>query len=289
MKGPVQIVIFGDKSFLSEIFGLQGSAATFPILYDLTPSTHLRKAHRDGSPHLPSIEGCQFPLRTVEMLDKDYYENKLDTRNGGNVRKNGSKHHSVVAPRKVHVSSLDDVAIAILHVWLRIGIMLTSYATLICRILDGNATRKELAGLTEMCEAQVEEPEEHGDDEDDDQDDLDREEGDEELTPAMVAKRAHMMELEAAWTQQAANVAQLEQWEVQLGEELKEKDFLLRRIELLSGGERKQLEKEVKKKLRVSKMDRRFVECGTTCLLTRYDREVAATECTQCEEIPYKN
>ena len=284
VKGPVQVVIFGDKSFLSEIFGLQGSAATYPILYDLTPSTHLRKAHRDGSPHLPSIEGCQFPLRTVDMLDKDYYENRLDTRQGGNVRKNGSKHNSVVAPRKVHVRSLDDVAVAILHVWLRIGIMLTSYATLVCRILDGNATRKELAGLTEMCEAQMEEPEDEGEEEDDDQADLDREEIDEELTPALVAKRAYMMEVEAAWTQQAASVAQLEQLEVQLGEELKEKDFVLRRIKLLRDGDRKQLEKEVKKKFRVSKMDRRFVECGATCLLTRYDREVATTECTQCEE-----
>ena len=86
---PVQTVIFGDKSFLSEIFGLQGSAATFPILYDLTPSSHLRKAHRDGTPHLPSIKGCQFPARTLESLDRDYYENKLDTRSGGNMRKNG--------------------------------------------------------------------------------------------------------------------------------------------------------------------------------------------------------
>ena len=82
---PVQTVIFGDKSFLSEIFGLQGSAATFPILYDLTPSSHLHKAHRDGSPQLPSIRECKFPARTLELLDRDYYENKLDTRNGGNL------------------------------------------------------------------------------------------------------------------------------------------------------------------------------------------------------------
>ena len=96
------------------------------------------------------------------------------------MRKNGSKHHSVIAPRKVHVRSLDDVAVAVLHVWLRVGIMLTSYATLICRILDGNATRKELASLTEMCEAQVEELEEDVDEEQD-QDDL-GEDVDEELT-----------------------------------------------------------------------------------------------------------
>ena len=198
------------------------------------------------------------------------------------MRKNGSKHHSVVAPRKGHMRSLDDVAVAVLHVWLRVGIMLTSYATLICRILDGNATRKELASLTDMCEAEASEFEEELQEEQQDEDDI--EDVDEELTPPMLAKRAHLLEVEAAWTQQAAEVAQLEQWEAEIGEELKEKDFAMRRIELLKKGERKELEKEVKKKFRVSKMDRGFVECGPTCLLTRYDREVATADCTQCEE-----
>ena len=296
----VQLVLIGDKAFISEVLGLQGSAATFPITWDLTPSTHLRKAHKDGSPHLPTLAGCQFEPRTLASLDKDYYESRMDTRNNGDPKKNGRFHHSVVAPRLVHLRSLDDVAISILHHWLFWGLTLTTFASLICRIIDGNALKEELTGVAALVEAQLMEPEEGADensndqddramedtDEEEDEDDLDGEEeeddGEAELTPAQLAARHHRLQMEAAWTEQAALVAELEGNEVELSEELKEADFHLKRVDLLSRQERKALEKEVKKKYRVTRMDKGFAACGAACLLTRYDWDPALKVCSTC-------
>ena len=298
----VHLVLIGDKAFISEVLGLQGSAATFPITWDLTPSTHLRKAHKDGSPHLPTLEGCQFESRTLESLDRDYYESRRDTRNNGDSKKNGRFHHSVVAPRLVHLRSLDDVAISILHHWLFWGLTITTFASLICRIIDGNASKEELTGVAALVEAQLFESVEGADenptdqddrgteetyDEEEDEEDLDGEEeegsgAEAELTPVQLAAQLHRLQMEAAWTEQAAIVAELEGSELELSQELKEADFLLKRVDLLSRQERKALEKEVKKKHRVTKMDKGFTACGAACLLTRYDWDPALKVCGTC-------
>ena len=148
---PVQLVLVGDKAAISEGLGLQGSAATFPIVYDLTPSNHLRLAHRDGSPHSPEFQGCRFPLRTLEMIDNEYAKNlKKDPKN---LRKNGKNFNSVIAPRLYMVRCLEDVAVSVLHCWLALGLILTRWMTVQCRILDGNATHEQLVDVSREVEA----------------------------------------------------------------------------------------------------------------------------------------
>ena len=299
----VQLVLFGDKAFISEVLGLQGSAATYPIVWDLTSSKHLRMAHQDGSPHLPTIRSCHAATRTLESLDQDYWECRLDTRNGGSRVKNGKNHHSVVQTRLIDLRSLNDVAISILHIWLLWGITLTTFATLVCRVQDGNASMGELFSVPTKCAAELEEKEqqdEHeeeqdedhvGDKEDHDDKEDDDEEGgeeEEELTPAVVAQRLHRAEVEKALVEQAAVVNKLERWEVEVAEELRDKEFLARRVELLVAEKRKQLEVEVKKKYRVTRMNRGFIVCGVTCLLTRYDTDPVLVVCPTCTRPSHK-
>ena len=305
----VQLILFGDKAFIGEVLGLQGSAATYPIVWDLTTSQHLRKAHRDGSPHLPTVRGCHAAARTLDSLDQDYWENRLDTRSGGSMVKNGKRHHSVVQTRLLHLRTLDDVAISILHIWLLWGITLTVFATLCCRIQDGNASMGELAAVAAACAAELEEQEEQeeqeeengrdsdeeeevgqeSDEEEDEEDEgSEEEDGEEELTPAIVAQRLHRAEVERALVEQAAEVNKLERWELEMAEELREKEFMARRVELLVAEDRKKLEAEVKKKFRVSRMTRGFTVCGVTCLLTRYDTDPALVVCPTCTRPSHK-
>ena len=91
----VDLCLLGDYMFLCAMLGHQGSSSSFPCLRDYTPSSHLRKAHLDGSPHTPDNPSCRFERRTLESFDLDYSQNLLDKRNGGDMRKNGKYHGSV--------------------------------------------------------------------------------------------------------------------------------------------------------------------------------------------------
>ena len=51
---------------------------------------------------------------------------------------------------------------------------------------------------------------------------------------------------------------------------------------------RKQLEVEVKKKYRVTRMNRGFIVCGVTCLLTRYDTDPVLVVCPTCTRPSHK-
>ena len=74
----VEVILCGDKAFLSDENGHAGGAASFPSIYRLVTSQHLRKKHLDGSPHNKSNPECQFPERTPEDMAKDYHENLSD-------------------------------------------------------------------------------------------------------------------------------------------------------------------------------------------------------------------
>ena len=71
----IQLCIIGDKMAISDLLGIQGSSCKFPIVWDLTPSHHLRKFHLDGSPHVPGNENCDFPRRDIRSLKSDFFEN----------------------------------------------------------------------------------------------------------------------------------------------------------------------------------------------------------------------
>ena len=148
----VDLCLLGDYMFLCAMLGHQGSSSSFPCLRDYTPSSHLRKAHLDGSPHTPDNPSCRFERRTLESFDLDYSKNLLDKRNGGDMRKNGKYHGSVCSRRLIHLTSLMDVAVAGLHVLLALVVLAVSYLGLWCRIQDGVASEKELAKIVRECE-----------------------------------------------------------------------------------------------------------------------------------------
>ena len=148
----VELCLVGDYAFLCAMLGHQGSASSFPCLRDYTPSSHLRKEHKDGSPHTPDNPGCRFPRRDLQSFDLDYAKNLLEIRNGGNLRKNGKYHGSVCGRRLIHLRSLSDVAVAGLHILLTLVVLAVSYLRLWCRIQDGVASEKELAQIVLECD-----------------------------------------------------------------------------------------------------------------------------------------
>ena len=159
---PVDFCLVGDGAFTRAMLGHQGAASSYPILQDETPSSHLRKAHRDGSSHLPTNKGCQFPRRTMESIHSNYTANQLDKRNHGDMRKNGKFHMSITEQPLIYLKSITDVMVASLHFTLSSTTMATEYATLGARIQDGTATTKELARLATAIEAVQSEEEEGG-------------------------------------------------------------------------------------------------------------------------------
>ena len=269
----VELCIIGDYMFLCDLMGHQGSAATYPSLRDLTPSSHLRKAHLDGSPHTPTNPGCVFPRRTLEDFDRCYAANRVDRRNGGDVRKNGRHHGSVIAPRLLPILSLSDLSIASLHIMLKLAMLEVGYLRLMCRVQDGVATETELAKvvreLEELEEEEVDEMNEHTE---------------EQLTAAQVQQRLRMAELEGEFTEQAAKVEELEGEEEYLAADIADKEQLRKRVELAAEGKVADLVKLAKKASKVRRMDRAFKKCSDTCLQTAYEGTVALRRCSGCEE-----
>jgi hypothetical protein len=300
----IEIKLMGDKAFQSEMFGHQGSAATFPILFDLTPSSHLRRAHLDGSPHNPAQPGCIFPRRTQEGFDRDYLDNRLDNRNNGDMRKNGKYHHSVVNPRLITLRSISDIATAILHIFLGLGNMVAGFATLQARIRDGTASRRDLARLARALEmegvaedeagdGQGEEGQEDGEqegveededveEEEDEDERMDVDEEEEALTPGEVELRRRRLEAEAEYAEEAIKLEEMVEQEEDLLEMMEEQLFLVNRIELAGSGDTGELSKVVKKRTRMRRMDRQFRRCGNCCILTPYEGTVDTRPCSEC-------
>ena len=298
---PVEIVLVGDMEFLSMSLGHQGSAATYPILYDLTTSAHLRTAHLDGSPHTPATEGCVFAHRSLESMLRDFNSNLMDTRNGRNRRKNGKYHHSMVDPPLVPIRTILDVAAALLHILLGLGGMTVKWVTIWTRILDGTATEKELKTLAAEVEAELkelerkDEGEEEGERGEDDSEEEEEEEVEDEgglmmqadvlekvRTAAEEELRRRKLEVEAAWIEEAIKMEELEEEEKELGKEIEDRVFLMRRIEVAETGDRAALTKEVQKRNKVKYKDWDFRPCSAQCIATHYELTVATSPCSQC-------
>ena len=288
---PIQLVVIGDKAAIAECLGHQGSSATFPILYDETTSAHLRKSHRDGSPHAPGIPGCTFPRRTLSSIDEDFLENKKDSRNKSNLRLNGKYHKSIVGPRLLNLASLDDVAVSILHIWLSLGLILTRWVTLKCKIMDGNAATSELQTISLDLDSGAEDDDE--DEENEEEEEEEEEEGDtsdveenvqDAMTPEMIRRRLEIAEFEASWTLQAKKVADMEADAKMVEEGIEEKTFLKTRIYYVLNDKAKELEGLVKKRFKGSRSNRRFKSCSDMCLLTKFDLQPATVACTTCQK-----
>lgn len=153
----VEVFVNGDYAFLYSSMGHQGGAATFPSLRDLTPSAHLRKAHRDGSPHHPGIAECSRLAvpRPIESFDEDYMANLMDTRGGGDLRKNGHRHHSIIGRPLVSPTSTDHIVVASLHIGLAVTFMEVLYLQHWCAVLSGITTATSLARIGSIADPQV--------------------------------------------------------------------------------------------------------------------------------------
>ena len=75
----VDVFVNGDKAYLSDQLGHSGAASSFPSIYRLVSSSHLRKVHLDGSPHNHSNPKKLFQARTADDIDRDYHENVTDS------------------------------------------------------------------------------------------------------------------------------------------------------------------------------------------------------------------
>ena len=108
-RRKVQLFLCGDMMYQCEAMGHQGCASTFPCLRCTVTSQHLRRNHLPGTEEFvgatcsPSIPACRAATvdRTVDSFDAAYMDNVVDRRQGGDHRKNGHHHHSIIA-RCVH-------------------------------------------------------------------------------------------------------------------------------------------------------------------------------------------
>ena len=275
----VQLLWVCDKAAISEGLGLQGSASKYPITWDLTTSDHLRKGHLDGSPHSPNNPMCQFEPRTLEGMELDLLNNLRDTRKK-DTRSRGSLYHSVVAERIFPMRSLDDVCCSVLHLWLSLGQIITTWIGVQCRIKDGLATEAELAKVATECEWEM----------NFDEDDLTLEHQDNDpqlpiaasFSDAMLKQRAAFAEAEGRWMEQAAKVEQLQETTQKLCDLLKETDFLRNRVKWRMDGDEKKIEAEVKKMTKLKKQNLDFQKCQFLCLLCKYDVCLDTTSCDEC-------
>ena len=148
----VEVFANGDKAYLSDQVGHGGAASSFPSIYRLVTSRHLRKAHLDGSPHNLSNPSCVFPDRTPDDIDRDYHENVTDTR-AGDKRKRGKYHHSIIGPRLLPLKSMMHFCISSLHIGLGIVLRIMGYLEADADIIDGTKSALDM----EILEARFDE------------------------------------------------------------------------------------------------------------------------------------
>jgi len=153
----VEVFVNGDYAFLYAVLGHQGGAATFPSLRDLTPSVHLRKAHRDGSPHHPGIAECSRLAvpRSIESFDEEYMANLMDTRGCGDLRKNGHRHHYIIGRAIMFPTSIHHVVVASLHIGLSVTYMKVLFLQYWCAVLSGITTTTSLDRIGSIADPQV--------------------------------------------------------------------------------------------------------------------------------------
>ena len=119
----VEVLVCGDKAFIIDENGHAGASASFPSIYRLVTSEHLRKKHLDGSAHNRANPDCQFPERTPESIDKDYHHNLNDKRYG-NLRSRSKHHNSIIGLRLLPLRSQYHFAVSSLHIGLMIPLRL---------------------------------------------------------------------------------------------------------------------------------------------------------------------
>ena len=201
------------------------------------------------------------------------------------MRKNGKLFHSVIAPRLYMVDSIEDIGVSVLHCWLALGLIITKWFTVQCKILDGNATEEYLTNVSREVEALEDINTTGGDNDEEDLPDVEHEDEQEEenLSPEMQARRVAMLDCEAQWTAQAQIVAQLEKDEDDLVKEVDDKSFLINRISFMKKGEERCLDAAVKKSFGVRKVFRTHFKCNPKCITSKFDHNPPIVNCSTCD------
>ena len=275
----------GDYAYLCDKWGHQGCASCKPILRDLTPSSHLRKAHRDGSPHHPGVPGCAALAvpRTPESFTTDYLANLLDTRKGGDLRLNGKHHNSIIARCLFPVTSTMQIVPASLHIGLYFVMLLILYLQTQCDILDGTASPRDLTRISQQADP-VEEQEGDQEEQEDDQVDLEvgLEQETEELTAEEAALRSKKATLEREWVELSQVVIELQVREKETAKDIEEREHLAERVRLAVSGQVVELEALARSRSKVRVAARRFRSCAC-CILSSFDKNIAFKECSECD------
>ena len=272
----VRLFLNGDYAYLCEKCGHQGCASCYPILRDLTPSSHLRKAHRDGSPHHPGVPGCAALAvpRSPESFTTDFLANLLDTRKGGDLRKNGQRHHSIIARCLFPLTDALQIVPASLHIGLYFVLLLILYLQTQCDILDGTASPSDLARIGQQAD-----PVEGEEDEDKEE----QEEQEAELTDEGLALRSKKATLEREWAELSKVVIDLQVREKEIAEDIQGREHLAERVRLAAAGKVGELEVLARSRSKVRVAARRFKSC-TCCILSAFDKNIAFKMCSECEE-----
>ena len=136
-----KVFLGGDYHFLDDNMGHQGSSASFPSAMDKTSLGHLQ--NHGGLPHTP--QSCPVQQRTIDDYVVQYNANLMDQTNNGDMRKNGSKHYSVIAPMLFPLKSLDQVVPSVLNI--KLGIVLLLYNLLLqkCKEIDMEENAEKLS------------------------------------------------------------------------------------------------------------------------------------------------
>ena len=140
-RAAVRLFIFGDYAFLCTLFGHQGASATYFCLWYLVTQSSVRC----GIPHSPqlNVKGIwsdsnqKYDERTLQSMREDLASCVADTRNGGDVSKNGKYHNSIVNDAILPViDSMYQVSPLPLHIMLGLGLKFYNQLVLAVRNVD---------------------------------------------------------------------------------------------------------------------------------------------------------
>jgi hypothetical protein len=284
----VEVLVCGDKAFLSDENGHAGAAASFPSIYRLVTSEHLRKKHLDGSPHNRANPECFFQERTPEIMEMDYHLNMSDTRSG-TLRTRGKYHNSIVGPRLFPLPSQYNFAVSSLHIGLMIPLRLMGYMEAEFDMIDGTKCDNDLAGIEARCDEWEGLAEEARDLETIGQ--AEEIERDETLTYVMRSNKVQREILEVQWQAKSMEVVEKEADMKEMSDRICAEISTLDRVVFLLKGDVSGVEKIARKmsKSRYSLKSfgkwepRNSWQCDL-CLLTGFDRDIQWKVCSNCQK-----
>ena len=289
-KKVIEVEVFaaGDKAYLSDENGHAGGASSFPSIYRLVTSKHLRKQHLDGSPHNKSSPLFHFPERTPEGIDRDYHENVNDTRSG-DIRKRGKYHNSIVGPRLLPLKSQEHFCVSSLHIGLAVTLDQIDKMEKDCDLIDGTKNVDDLAELENQFAEMDGLAEDSSDDDEEDISFAFMES--EPLSDVINSNKERRSKLEADWQDKSMEVMEMEAREGDISEQIMAKFATLDRIEMVQAGDQLGVEKVAKKESKARHSLKSFGnwkprsswKCDH-CMLTGYDRNIQWQVCISCSK-----